>query len=129
MPATVKNYSPLDVIAALLTFMDEKFNNDPRIIHTTIARLSKDAKYKDLLEDFEFLNYEPFPYSPLLGRTLNRLQEARLLSSINPSYKKYSISPESRRAITRQILNVKLADKKEQIKEISEELKTALKHK
>ena len=67
-----KKFNPSDVIASLLTFMKREFSNDPKIIHTTIARLRKDARYKDLLEGFDFLNYDPYPYSPLLGRTLNR---------------------------------------------------------
>ena len=121
-----RKFSPINVIASLLVFMPEKFNNDPQIIHTTIARLKQDTRYKDLLEEFDFLNYDPYPYSPLLGRTLNRLQESRLLSSLNPSYEKYVVTEESKTAIRDQILNVKLADQTEKLREMASELEKAL---
>jgi hypothetical protein len=119
-------FSSINVIASLLVFMPGEFNNDPQIIHSTIARLKQDARYRDLLEEFDFLEYEPYPYSPLLGRTLNRLQESRLLSSLNPSYEKYVVTEESKEAIRGQILNVKLADQTEKLREIASELKKAL---
>ena len=121
-----KKFNPSDVIASLLTFMKEEFSNDPQIIHTTIARLKKDARYKDLLEGFDFLDYDPYPYSPLLGRTLNRLQESRLLSSINPNYETYFLNDKSREAIENQILKVRLADQTQKLKEIASELQSEL---
>jgi hypothetical protein len=51
------------------------------------------------LGDFEFIDYPRFPYSPLLGRILNRLQESRLLSSRNPGYMVYETKKASRDAI------------------------------
>ena len=69
-----KTFSPDDVITALLAFLPPEFSNDPEKIHTTIRKLQQEEKYKDLLEDFEFLDYPRFPYSPLLGRIFNRLQ-------------------------------------------------------
>ncbi len=94
-----KQFSADDVITALLAFLPPEFSNDPEKIHTTIRRLQQEEKYKDLLEDFEFLNYSRFPYSPLLGRILNRLQESRLLSSRNPDYRVYQIKEASKYAI------------------------------
>jgi len=123
-----KNFTPTDVVASLLTFMSSEFSNDPKTIHTTIARLQQDSKYRGLLEEFEFLDYHPYPYSPLLGRTLNRLQEARLLSSLNPSYEKYVVTEASKKAIEKQILEVKLADQKDKLSEIASELTKALAH-
>ena len=121
-----KKFNPSDVIASLLTFMEKPFSNDPQIIHTTISRLQKDVRYKDLLEGFDFLDYDPYPYSPLLGRTLNRLQESRLLSSINPNYEMYFLNDISRDAIKKQILEVRLADQTQKLKEMASELKKAL---
>lgn len=94
-----KKFSPDDVITALLAFLPPEFNNDPEKIHTTIRKLQQEEQYKDLLEGFEFLDYPRFPYSPLLGRILNMLQESRLLSSRNPDYVVYQIAPASKKAI------------------------------
>ena len=94
-----KEFSPDDVITALLVFLPDEFSNDPEKIHTTIRKLQQEEKYKDLLEGFEFINYLRFPYSSLLGRILNRLQESRLLSSRNPGYMVYETEKSSRDAI------------------------------
>ena len=96
---TTKEFSPDDVITALLAFLPQEFNNDPETIHTTIRKLQTRKKYKDLLDGFEFLDYSRFPYSPLLARILNRLQESRLLASRNPEYVVYLIKPDSQKAI------------------------------
>ena|GEM_PF-4883503 len=121
-----KPFSPSDVIAALLTFLPEEFSNDPAKIHSTIAQLQKEEKYRYLLEDFEFLNYDPCPYSPLLGRILNRLQESRLLSSINPGYEKYVLNKDSRKAIKVDILDKKLRDQKDNLVQIASKLQEAI---
>ncbi|MBM3157163.1 MAG: hypothetical protein FJ004_07735 [Chloroflexi bacterium] len=127
MASKYKPFTPSDVIASLLTFLPDEFNNDPKKIHSTIERLQRQKKYKHLLEDFEFLNYDPYPYSPLLGRILNRLQEARLLSSLNPEYEKYVLKKESREAIKKNILKKKLSDQAENLQQMASELKMALK--
>lgn len=121
-----KPFSPSDVIAALLTFLPKEFSNDPAKIHSTIAQLQKEEKYKYLLEDFDFLNYDPCPYSPLLGRILNRLQESRLLSSLNPGYEKYVLNDDSREAIKADILEKKLSDQRDNLEQMAVELKAAL---
>lgn len=95
----VKQFSPDDVITALLALLPDHFSNDPEKIHETIYGLQKEEKYKDLLGDFEFIGYSRFHYSPLLGRILNRLQESRLLSSRNPGYVVYEIKDKSQEAI------------------------------
>ena len=123
---TKKPFSPSDVIVALLSFLPKEFNNDPAKIHATIARLQEKEEYKYLLEDFEFLNYDPYPYSPLLGRILNRLQESRLLSSLNPSYEKYVLNDGSKVAIQENILNKKLSGQKDNLKKMASELEAAL---
>jgi hypothetical protein len=123
---TIK-YSPIDVIASLLTFFKStEFSNDPEIIHRTIAHLKQNPKYKDLLGEFEFIDYDTYPYSPLLGRTLNRLQESRLLASLNPSYEKYVLNKETKDAIIERILNVKMVDQKDNLREMAEELENSL---
>ena len=127
MPTTTqKPFSPSDVVASLIALLPSKFSNDPEKIHTTIARLQKLPRYRWLLNDFEFLEYDPYPYSPQLGRILNRLQESRLLSSINPEYEKYEVKAVSRNAIKRDILDKKLADQRERLQEIADELKKVL---
>lgn len=121
-----KTFTPSDVIAALFVYLPKEFSNDPAKIHSTIARLQKEAEYKYLLEDFEFLNYDPYPYSPLLGRILNRLQESRLLASLNPDYDMYVVSEESKKAIEEGILNKKLYNQRERLSEIASELSATL---
>lgn len=123
---TPRPFKPSDVIAALLTFLPDKFPNDPKKIHGTIKRLQRKPQYKDLLGDFEFLDYYPYPYSPELGRILNRLQESRLLSSLNPEYEQYVVGSPSKQAIKANILEKKLSEHKQRLDEIATELKIAL---
>ena len=119
-----KTFSPDDVITALLAFLPPEFSNDPEKIHTTIRKLQQEEKYKDLLEGFEFLDYPRFPYSPLLGRILNRLQESRLLSSRNPDYRMYQVKDVSKNAIEAYFLKEGqiLYEQREKLKEIASEL-------
>jgi hypothetical protein len=127
-----KEFSPDDVITALLAFLPvlpEEFSNDPRKIHTTIRKLQQEEKYKDLLGDFEFIDYSRFPYSSLLGRILNRLQESRLLASRNPDYAVYQIKPDSRAAIEAYFLSEGkvLYEQRGKLEEIALELTKELK--
>jgi hypothetical protein len=124
--AAKRPFSPSDVVAALLCLLPKEFSNDPEKIHTTIARLQKIPRYRWLLGDFEFLDYDPYPYSPMLGRTLNRLQESRLLSSINPDYQKYQVNSDSRKAIREEILGKKLVGQEEKLREIASALRKVL---
>lgn len=121
-----KPFTPDDVIAALLTFLPEKFSNDPSKIHRKIAELQKRNEYKDLLEGFEFIDYYPYPYSPLLGRILNRLQESRLLSSLNPGYEVYVMESVSKDAIRSSILKKKLSGRYDELEQMASELKGVL---
>ncbi len=106
--------------------MDKEFNNDPKIIHTTIAQLKQKPEYKELLEEFDFLDYDTYPYSPLLGRTLNRLQESRLLSSINPGYEKYQMNEKTKAVIKTQVIDAKLSDQATKLEEMASILQKAL---
>lgn len=121
-----KPFTPDDVIAALLTFLPDKFSNDPSKIHTKIAELQRKNEYKDLLEDFEFIDYYPYPYSPLLGRILNRLQESRLLSSLNPGYEVYVMEDVSKDAIRSSILEKKLSAQHAKLEQMALELQGVL---
>ncbi len=123
-----EQFSSDDVIAALLTFLPPHFNNDPKKIHSKIAELQKKEEFKELLGDFEFLHYPRFPYSPLLGRILNRLQEARLLSSLNPDYKMYVMEGASREAIRSDLLGAgkKLYSHHDKLRQIASELQKEL---
>lgn len=121
-----KPFGPSDVVAALLTFLPSPFPNDPEKIHGTIRRLQKEERYKDLLGDFEFLDYRPYPYSPLLGRILNMLQESRLLACLNPDYNSYIMDPASKDAIQSSILGKKLSEQRSKLEEIARELRQAV---
>lgn len=123
-----KEFSPDDVITALLVFLPPEFSNNPEKIHITIKKLQKEDRYKDLLEDFEFLDYPRFPYSPLLGRIFNRLQESRLLSSRNPGYVVYENKEESRKAIEEYFLREGciLQGYRDKLEEIGKKLAGAL---
>ena len=124
----VKQFSPDDVVTAVLSFIRSEFSNDPEKIHETFYRLHNDTKYKDLLGNFEFIGYSKFHYSPLLERILNRLQESRLLSSRNPDYLFYEIKPESRKAIEAYYLKKGkiLHKQRKQLERIAGELKKEL---
>lgn len=119
-----KQFSPDEVIAALLTFLPSPFPNDPEKIHETIRKLQQKGEYKELLEDFEFLDYSRFPYSPLLGRILNRLQESRLLASLNPDYKMYVMEEVPKEAIRSDLLGEgkKLNKQRDKLAQIASEL-------
>lgn len=125
-----EQFSPDDVIAALLTFLPSRFNNDTEKIHSKIAELQKKEEFKELLGDFEFLDYSRFPYSPLLGRVLNRLQEARLLSSLNPDYKMYVMEDVSKETIRADLLEKgkKLYSYHDKLHQIASELERRLKN-
>ena len=121
-----KAFSQGDVIASLFALLPSPFPNDPEKIHSTIRRLQKEEKYKDLLGDFEFLDYYPYPYSPLLGRILNMLQESRLMACLNPDYNMYVMEPASKKAIKRDILGKKLKAQRSKLEEIVSELEQAV---
>lgn len=123
-----KPFSPDDVIAAVLTFLPGTFNNDPEKIHRTIKKLQEREEFRDLLGEFEFLDYSRFPYSPLLGRILNRLQESRLLSSLNPDYKMYVMERVPRDAIQSDLLGEgkKLNKQRDKLAQIASELEGEL---
>ena len=126
----VKQFSPDDIITALLAYLPREFSNNPEKIHRTIHKLQQEDKYNDLLHGFEFLDYARFPYSPLLGRILNRLQESRLLSSRNPDYAEYQIKDGSREAILSYYCDEgkSLSEQQGLLKEIANSLETALKN-
>ena len=123
-----KEFSPDDVITALLFFLPNEFSNDPEKIHTTLRRLQQEEKYNELLGPFEFIDYPRFPYSPILGRILNRLQESRLLSSRNPDYRVYQVKPTSKEAIESYFLaeGKVLHQQIDKLKEIASEFKKEL---
>ena len=123
-----RKFSPDDVITALLAFLPPEFSNDPEKIHKKIYELKQKEKYKDLLKDFEFIDYSRFPYSPLLGRIFNRLQESRLLSSRNPDYRVYQIKDKSKDAIESYFLTEGkvLHNQSDRIKEMALELEKEL---
>ncbi|MFC2021816.1 hypothetical protein ACFLTR_01185 [Chloroflexota bacterium] len=125
-----KEFSPDDVITALLFFLPDEFSNDPEKIHRTIRKLQQEEEYKDLLKGFEFLDYLRFPYSSLLGRILNRLQESRLLSSRNPGYMVYETKKSSRDAIESYFLSEGkvLYEQRGKLEKIALELRKKLKN-
>lgn len=122
----IKSYSHGDVIASLFALLPSPFPNDPEKIHATIRRLQKEEEYKDLLGDFEFLDYYPYPYSPLLGRILNMLQESRLMACLNPDYNMYVMEDASREAIKVNILDKKLKEQRDKLEKIAGELGQAV---
>lgn len=124
----VEQFSPDDVVTTVLSFIHSEFSNNPEKIHETFYRLQKETKYKDLLGNFEFIDYSQFHYSPLLERILNRLQESRLLSSRNPDYLFYEVKPDSRKAIESYYLKKGkiLHKQRKQLEGIAKELKKEL---
>lgn len=122
----IKSFSHGDVIAGLFALLPSPFPNDPEKIHATISSLQKEERYKDLLGDFEFIDYYPYPYSPLLGRILNMLQESRLMACLNPDYNMYVMDDVSREAIKLNIIDKKLNEERGKLEEIASELKRSV---
>ena len=107
--------APADGIASLITFMEEKFGDQTEILQKKIARLKQDA-------ESGFLEADDYPYTPSLGKALDRLQESRLLSPSNQGDGKQAISSESKAAIIKDIVNLKLADQTKKLRKMASEL-------
>ncbi len=58
-----KQFSPADVITALLAYFPPDFNNAPENIHQTLYKLEKKG-YSDRLGDFKYIEYSRLNYSP-----------------------------------------------------------------
>ena len=127
MVEKVKSFSTTDVIMALLVFLPKRFPNDPPKIHSTIARLQKREEYKDLLKEFEFVNYPRFPFSSLLERILNELKGAGgFINTLSPDYKECIIRDDSREAIRKEVLPKFTRQQQDNLRKLASELKSAL---
>jgi len=73
-------------------------------IHRAFCDLKE--KYPDVLEEFVFSRNDIYPFSPLLERTLFRLQNSGLISTVNPDFKKCIISRKSKAYIRKNILPI-----------------------
>lgn len=102
-----------DVIAGVLSFLTtETIPLNTNKIHTAVFKLKE--KEPKLFEDFIFTSGDCYPYSELLERTIFRLQNADLISTVNPDFKQFIITKESKNHIKKSILP--LFDKEEIMK-------------
>ncbi len=98
-----KAIMPDDVIAGLFSFLTvEKIPLSSNRIHSAVYKLK--GKYPEMFEDFVFSTKDYYPYSALLERVLFRLQNADIINTINPDFKKCIVSKESKEYVKKKIL-------------------------
>lgn len=123
--ARLRAINPDNIITAVLFFLSSEFTSDSAKLHTGIRALQEKEKYKELLEDFSFVDAYPFPYSSLLERVLQRLQECMLIrwKALEPIFE---ISERARKAIKDELLPKFNQEQQRQLKSMAEELKPIL---
>lgn len=115
------------VLAVIFSFLPTEFRNDPGKIQSTICELREKSEYEELLRDFEFINCVP-PYSDRLQRAINRLGEAKLLSSLAPAFDPYIMDKSQKKAIQEYYLtDERLGRYQDKLREIAKELEETLK--
>ena len=93
-----KTTAPDDVIAGILSFLTtENIPLNTGKIHTAVFELKK--KEPEVFEDFVFTTEDCYPHSALLERVLFRLQNADLISTVNPDFKQFIVTKASKRHI------------------------------
>lgn len=123
--ARLRAINPDNVIMAVLFFLNSEFTSDSAKLHTGIRMLREKEDYGGLLEDFVFVDAYPFPYSPLLERVLQRLQECMLIrwKALEPIFE---ISKRAKRAVEKGLLPKFNEEQQRQLKSMAEELKPIL---
>ena len=97
--------TPDDKVAAMFSFLKKnEIPLDVENIHRAFCKLKE--KYPEILEEFVFSRNDIYPFSPLLERTLFRLQNSGLISTVNPDFKRCIISDESKAYIRKSILPI-----------------------
>lgn len=117
---------PGHVIAAIAYFLPMEFSCDTRAWHLAIKALQNEEDYGNLLQEFIFLDRQPFSYSPLLERALKNLIEARLLYIRSPKCKKYCKTETSPTTLGR-IVEKFNTKEQEKLKDMASNLEKVLK--
>jgi hypothetical protein len=101
-----------DKVAAMLSFLEKKeIPLDTERLYRSFYKLKE--KYPEFLKEFVFSRNDVYPFSSLLWRILFRLQNAGVISTVNPDFKRCIISDESKAYIRKNILPIfELAEQK-----------------
>lgn len=107
-----------DKVAVMLSFLKKKeIPLDTEKIYRSFYKLKE--KYPKVFEEFVFSRNDVYPFSSLLSRILFRLQNAGIISTVNPDFKRCIISDESKTYIQKNILPIFQPREQEKLKEIA----------
>jgi hypothetical protein len=113
----IRTKTPDDKVAAMFSFLKKnEIPLDTERIHRAFYRLKE--KYPDILEEFVFSRNDVYPFSALLERTLFRLQNSGLISTVNPDFKRCIISDESKTYIQEHTLPIFQDEEKHKLEEM-----------
>jgi hypothetical protein len=94
-----------DKVAVMLSFLDkEEIPLDTERIYQSFFKLKQ--KYPEFLKEFVFSRNDVYPFSSLLWRVLFRLQNAGVISTVNPDFKRCIISDKSKDYIRKNVLPI-----------------------
>jgi hypothetical protein len=120
-----EDITPLDVVAGILYYFGEgaTFPTDYQKLHESFYA----ERANSLVQEFKFKESGPYPYSELLESVFARIAISGLLGCKNPDYSKYTVSSAQLKKIETSALKKFSQDKKEELRELSQRIRTRLK--
>jgi hypothetical protein len=107
-----------DKVAVMLSFLKKKeIPLETERIYCSFYKLKE--KYPEFFEEFIFSRNDVYPFSSLLWRILFRLQNAGIISTVNPDFKRCIISDESKAYIQKNILPIFQPEEQQKLKEVA----------
>lgn len=95
--------TPDDVVASIFSFLTvDEIPLDVKRIHSAFYQIKQE--WPNMFNQFVFSRKGYYRYSNLLERVLFRLQNADLINTINPDFKRCIVSKESKQHIRKNIL-------------------------
>lgn len=122
----IKSYrSPDAVIAYLFALLEsDVLPTNDKIIHTAIFELKKE--YPDFFRDFVFSRGDIYPFSKELERVLFRLQQSRILGTINPTFEFFVFPKKSKEIVLEHFSSKFSHEEKETLSKMSKGLESLL---
>lgn len=114
-------HDPDEIVAGILYYLDKKkITADPKKIHSGFCNLKKE--HKELMRRFVFSKTSVYPYSDLLEKILFRLQQARIIGMINPTYDEYVIDSKGMRGIGKVFIPNFSEEEQKELQEMAKKL-------
>lgn len=119
---SIRSYKASDDIIAFLfaSLKSETLPTNENKIHTAISKLKE--SYPDFFSEFVFSRGDLYPYSKELERILFRLQQSKILGTINPSYEDFILTNESKEVVVEHLTNKFSKRDRELLLEMSKKL-------